>query len=90
MESAEVTPRRPRRPIATRGKVTVSIPNRLIAAAEAKVRAGGAPSLSALVTDALAEKLEHERLVDLLDAMDREYGPPSAEAEAWARRVLGL
>ena len=75
---------------ATRGKVTVSLPHELIAAAERRVRGGSAASLSAFVAEALSEKLEHERLADVLDSMDREYGPPSAEDEAWARRILGL
>jgi Arc/MetJ-type ribon-helix-helix transcriptional regulator len=79
-----------RRRAATRGKVTVSLPHQLIAAAEERVRGGAASSFSALVADALSEMLEHERLGDLLDAMDKEYGPPSADDEAWARQVLGL
>jgi hypothetical protein len=41
-----------------------------------------------LVSEALAEKLNRISLEAALDAMDAEYGPPSAEAEAWARRVL--
>ena len=46
--------------------------------------------LNELPYDASSEKPEHEALIGLLDAMDKEYGPPSAENEAWARRVLRL
>src|SRR5688572_15281478 len=35
-------------------------------------------------------KGSREDLVELLDEMDREFGPPSKEAYAWADRVLGL
>jgi hypothetical protein len=74
----------------TREKVAVSLPRTLVEAANAEVQAGRAPSLSALVSEALAEKLDRTSLEDVLDAMDAEYGPPSAEDKAWAKRVLNL
>ncbi|MGH8906026.1 MAG: toxin-antitoxin system antitoxin subunit [Egibacteraceae bacterium] len=73
-----------------REKIAVSIPQELVGAARAEVVAGRAASLSAYVTQALAEKTQRDRLVEALDEMDRELGPPSAEDEAWAQRVLGL
>jgi len=48
--------------------------------------------LSGYVTDALAAKAEDDETDDflaLLAEMDREYGPPSAEALDRARRALG-
>lgn len=38
------------------------------------------------------EDLERARreLVEMLDELDEEFGKPSEEADAWARRVLGL
>ena len=38
------------------------------------------------------EDLEGARreLVEMLDELDEEFGKPSEEADAWARRVLGL
>jgi len=74
----------------TRAKVAVSIPADVLAAAQAHVAAGAAPSLSAYVSSALAEKLEGDEFIRLLDAMDAELGPPGPEADAWAKRVLGL
>lgn len=49
-----------------------------------------AASVSAYVDAALAASEEHSQLEDLLDEMDRKYGPPDAEADAWAREALGL
>jgi len=41
-----------------------------------------------LLSEALAEKLECDRLDDVLAAMDSELGPIDDEARAWARRAL--
>ena len=70
-------------------KIAVSLPAELVIHAEAAVRAGRAASVSAYVSDALADKARDDELVDVLDEMDREFGRPSKAAEAWARRVLG-
>lgn len=69
-------------------KVTISVPATRLARARAAVAAGAAPSVSAYVDQALAEKEERLSLDAALNAMDRELGRPSAEAETWARRVL--
>ena len=73
-----------------REKVAVSIPRPLIEQAREEVYAGRADSLSALMAEALAEKLTNRRLEDILGHWDEEYGPPSAEDDEWARRVLGI
>jgi Arc/MetJ-type ribon-helix-helix transcriptional regulator len=77
-----------RRREATREKVAVSIPRPLVEAATREVQSGHATSLSAYVSQALSENLERDRLEAVLDAMDAEYGVPTAEDQAWARRVL--
>lgn len=75
-------------------KVSVSLPAEVLAAALARVESGQSPSLSALVAEALAEKVAREETVDRyrewLRQMDQELGPPSPEAYAWAREALGL
>ena len=71
-------------------KIAVSVPEELVLGAEAAVRAGRSSSVSAYVSEALAEKGRRDSLLDVLDEMDREHGPPSREDEEWARRVLGL
>lgn len=71
-------------------KIAVSLPAELVAQAEEAVRVGQARSVSAYVASAMAEKGRGDALNAVLDEMDALYGPPSEEAEAWARRVLGL
>jgi hypothetical protein len=66
----------------------VTLPRTLAAAAREEVKARRAPSMSALVTQALAEKLERDRLQEVLDQMAAEYGPLTPEELAWADRVL--
>jgi Arc/MetJ-type ribon-helix-helix transcriptional regulator len=83
---------RRRLPGARMRKLSVSVPADVLAFAEEAVAAGRSPSLSGYVTDALAAKAEDDETDDflaLLAEMDREYGPPSAEALDRARRALG-
>jgi Arc/MetJ-type ribon-helix-helix transcriptional regulator len=71
-------------------KIAVSLPDELVAAARQAVAEGRAASVSAYVAEALAERRADEDLARLLDEMDAEHGPPTAEHFAWARRALGL
>jgi Arc/MetJ-type ribon-helix-helix transcriptional regulator len=75
---------------ATRDKVAVTVPRPLLDRARQEVQAGRAESVSALVSEALADKLKSKTLADILEAWDTEYGPPSEEDDTWARRVLGI
>jgi hypothetical protein len=68
--------------------VAVTLPNPLLARAREQVRTRGAPSLSALVAQALEEKLERDRLQEVLDQMAVEYGPLSSDDLTWADRLL--
>jgi hypothetical protein len=72
-------------------KVSLSLDVELIAKAR---QVAGRRGLSALVSDALRIKLQHERLRALLREMDAEFGPvPVAELArartAWLDRVTG-
>ncbi len=71
-------------------RITVSLPPALVAEARAAVRARRAPSISAYVEEALRASSGRDPLLEWLDEMDRELGPPGPEADTWARRVLGL
>jgi len=73
----------------TTAKVALSIPAEVLKLARKQVAAGRAKSLSSFVSEALDEKLRHDELVAILDAMDLERGEPSKEAKRWARNVLG-
>jgi len=66
----------------------VTLPSPQLARARERVGTRAAPSLSALVTQALEEKLERDRLQEVLDQMAAEYGPLSPEDLAWADRLL--
>ena len=71
-------------------RIAVSVPEELVFEAEQAVAVGRAPSLSDYVSSALRAKVHNDRLIEILDAMDRELGPPGRQAEAWARGALGL
>jgi hypothetical protein len=72
----------------THAKVAVTIPVPLLARARERVDSRGAPSLSALVTQALEEKLERDRLQELLDEMSAEAGPLTRKELEWADLLL--
>ena len=55
-------------------KIAVSLPDELVDAARAAVREGRAPSVSAYVADAMADKARRTSLGELLDELDRLHG----------------
>ncbi len=71
-------------------KIAVSLPDDLVAAARKAVAEGRVASVSAYVSEALAQRRADEDLMELIDELDAEHGPPDAEHYAWARRALGL
>lgn len=74
----------------TRRKLAVTLPLELADKAEQAVASGRSASVSAYITEAVAARAADDELVELLDRLDAELGPPDAEAKGWARRVLGL
>lgn len=73
-----------------RSRVTVTVRPQVLAAAEEEVASGRAPSLSAWVDQAMAEKVRREELAGLLAEMQAENGPAGEQEDAWARQALGL
>jgi hypothetical protein len=73
----------------TTSKVAVTIPADVLKLAKEQVKAGRAKSLSALVSEAVDEKVRRNELLEILDAMDPKLGKPGKAAERWAKRVLG-
>jgi len=73
-----------------RARVTVTVDEEAVAAAEAAVAEGRAPSVSAWVAEAMRERARRERLADVLGEIRSELGPATEEETAWARSVLGL
>ena len=71
-------------------RITVSLPADLVEAAELAVQVGEAPSVSAYVANALRAWSGTDDLAAIVRDMEAEFGKPDEEAEAWARKVLGL
>lgn len=69
-------------------KIAISIPKETLKLAKQEVKAGRAKSLSALVSEAVGEKLSRNQLSAILDEMDAEFGKPGKAARSWAKRVL--
>lgn len=68
----------------------MTVDQEAVAAAEAAVAAGHAPSVSAWVAQAMLERARREQLRDVLAEIRAELGPATEEETAWARSVLGL
>ena len=73
-----------------RSRVTVTVDESAVRAAEAAVAAGRAPSVSAWVARAMSDRAQRDRLTDVLAEIRAELGPATDEESAWARSVLGL
>jgi hypothetical protein len=65
-------------------RVTVTVPEELLASIRARV---GERELSAYVTDALVHQDRIDRLGELSDWLQEEYGPVTEEELSAARRV---
>lgn len=68
-------------------KIAVSLPDDLVADAHDAVAEGRAASVSAYVAAAMRQ-MRRESLVDIVEDWNAEFGPPTEEDVAIARRVL--
>lgn len=70
-------------------KVSATLDEKLLAQVRRRV---GRRGLSSFVNQAVAEKLQRERVLELLDVLEAEHGPPTAKeletAEAELAKVL--
>jgi hypothetical protein len=73
-----------------RRRVTVTVDEATVRAAEEAVAAGQAPSVSAWVAAAMHERANRESLAEALADIRAELGPATDDETAWARSVLGL
>jgi len=64
-------------------KVSVSMPEDLATAIRERTGPGG---FSRYVTEAVERRFAHDRLGDLLNELDAEFGPVPAEVLEWAER----
>ncbi len=70
-------------------RITVSLPEELLAEVNAAVAAGRATSVSGHVAQALREKSGRESIDDLLVELRTEMGPPTEGEATWVSEVLG-
>ena len=68
-------------------KLAVTLPEQLARAVRAEAEAVGSPSLSAFIARAVEEKLERDRLQEVLDEVFREQ-PMTPEEKEWADSIL--
>jgi hypothetical protein len=73
-----------------RSRVTVTVDEAAVRAAQAAVAAGRAPSISAWVAGAMTDRAQRESLADVLAEIRAELGPATDEETARARSVLVL
>ncbi|HIY39891.1 MAG TPA: hypothetical protein H9836_02035 [Candidatus Nocardiopsis merdipullorum] len=74
----------------TNSRVTISVPEEIVAKAQRAVESGQAGSVSAYFTE-LAEKAPDWAAVrEALDEMKSQVGTVSSEDKQWARQALGL
>ena len=69
-------------------RITVSLPDDLVASAVAAVAAGRATSVSAYVAIALREKAERDSVAEVLADWRAEAGPLTAADETWVQDAL--
>jgi Arc/MetJ-type ribon-helix-helix transcriptional regulator len=71
-------------------KIAVSLPDDQVAAARRAVAEGRAPSVSAYVARAIADRLDYDDVASLLETMASAGGLPTDDDRRWARQALGL
>jgi Arc/MetJ-type ribon-helix-helix transcriptional regulator len=69
-------------------RITVSLPDDLVASAAAAVAAGRATSVSAYVATAMRQLAERESVAEVLAEWRSEAGPLTAADETWVQDAL--
>jgi hypothetical protein len=73
----------------TAAKIAITLPREQLERAKVAVRTGRADSVSGYIVRALVEQERRESLDDLVRDLVAQYGKPTREDRAWAKRVLG-
>ena len=71
-------------------KIAVSLPDAQVDSIRHAVERGRAASVSGFIGTAVARAEREDSLERVLDDLDRELGPVSADDLAWADKALGL
>ena len=72
----------------TAAKIAITLPPEQLARAKRAVRSGRAESVSAYIVRALVQQDREAELQALVDDLVSQHGEPTAQENAWARRVL--
>jgi Arc/MetJ-type ribon-helix-helix transcriptional regulator len=72
----------------TRRKIAITIPEELLTQVKDAVARGEATSVSAYISDAVAQLNDKRPYLQYFDLLDRIHGTPSPEDEAWADEQL--
>ncbi len=79
-------------PMSKRVRITVRLSPERLERARKAVKRGRAPSISAWIEEAVRKYDSRfgwdENWREYFDELDREFGPPTEEERAWARRVV--
>jgi Arc/MetJ-type ribon-helix-helix transcriptional regulator len=72
----------------TAAKIAITLPPEQLARVRSAVRSGQAESVSGYIAQVLAEHEQKESLQKLVEDLIAEFGEPTKEEKAWARRAL--
>jgi len=71
-------------------KIAISLPDEQVTSIHRAIKSGRAASVSGFISAAIARAEVEDSMERLLDDLDRELGPVSADDLAWADKALGL
>lgn len=69
-------------------RVTITMPEEILDAIRKRVANGHASSVSAYMSELAEQAVRRDSFLRLLDEIDAEEGPPSEEAQRWARDLF--
>jgi hypothetical protein len=73
----------------TAAKIAITLPAEELERVRQAVSRGRADSVSAYITKAIVQQGREESLAALVNDLVKQFGRPTREEQAWARRVLG-
>lgn len=69
-------------------RITITVPDDVLADVKSIVERGGAPSVSAFFTDAARAATPTDTLEQFAADMEAEFGPVPPEIQEWANRII--
>lgn len=69
-------------------RVTITMPDDVLEEVRRRVADGRARNVSSYISSLVEESVRTDGLLELLDELDAEEGPPSEEAQRWGRELF--